>query len=235
VKLQYLGDENDYRKFRLLRHFAGGGRIKIGVHWMLTPDDQGRDGRKIGYLRSPHKWRSHDPAVFDLLASLVDDSGQRLLQNIEQSCLIPGALFFNDFLADRRNERAMSMAAMLQTLRDADLIFLDPDNGIEVKSRPKGRKNSCKYVYWDEIGQISGRGQSLLIYQHFTRESRGAFVARKVTYLAEHTGAAEIWTISTPHVVFFLAALGRKSGDLAELTANLVGRFPDLRVERKIV
>ena len=35
-------------------------------------------------------------------------------------------------------------------LYDVDLVFFDPDNGLET-TLPKGRKNSSKYLYLDEV------------------------------------------------------------------------------------
>src|SRR5437764_94564 len=96
VKRQYLGDVNDYRKYALLRHFADGGRVKIGVCWMLTCDDQGSDGEKTGYLRDPQKWRAHDPELFDLLEGLVHGGEERLLGRVESSGIIPGATYFDE-------------------------------------------------------------------------------------------------------------------------------------------
>jgi hypothetical protein len=40
---------------------------------------------------------------------------------------------------------------MLARFRGTDLIFFDPDNGMEVGSRPWGRRDSCKYLYWREL------------------------------------------------------------------------------------
>lgn len=36
-------------------------------------------------------------------------------------------------------------------LKTSELLFFDPDNGIEVMSNPKGCKNSSKYIYWDDL------------------------------------------------------------------------------------
>ena len=38
MKEQYVGDENDYRKYALLRALAATG-LKLGVCWMLTPPE----------------------------------------------------------------------------------------------------------------------------------------------------------------------------------------------------
>jgi hypothetical protein len=46
MKDQYFGDVNDYLKYGLLRCFAEAG-WRVGVCWMLTPDDGGRDGGSL--------------------------------------------------------------------------------------------------------------------------------------------------------------------------------------------
>ena len=60
MKVQYFGDVNDYRKFALLRLLAREGRFKIGVVWMLTPDDDRAEGNRRAYAKQPDKWRSFD-------------------------------------------------------------------------------------------------------------------------------------------------------------------------------
>ena len=69
MKVQYFGDENDYRKYALLRLLATLGRFKIGVCWMLTPADERSDGGKRSFIQRPAKWRALDPDLFDLMAS----------------------------------------------------------------------------------------------------------------------------------------------------------------------
>jgi hypothetical protein len=94
---------------------------------------------------------------------------------------------------------------MLERFRRADLIFFDPDNGFEVKSKPYGRKESSKFLYWREASDAYSAGHSLLVYQHFARERREAFVERIADELRSRTNAASIYSFRTPHVVFFLA------------------------------
>jgi hypothetical protein len=45
------------------------------------------------------------------------------------------------------------------------LIFFNPENGLEVLSCRKGKKDSSKYVYWDEVSKSYGSGHSVLIHQ----------------------------------------------------------------------
>jgi hypothetical protein len=55
MKNQYFADVNDYFKYGLLRCFAHA-EFRLGVCWMLTPDDRGPDGRKTKYLSQRQTW-----------------------------------------------------------------------------------------------------------------------------------------------------------------------------------
>ena len=50
-----------------------------------------------------------------------------------------------------------------------DLVFFDPDNGIETKSVPRYSPKSGKYIFWDELKTFWDRGQSLVVYHHLNR------------------------------------------------------------------
>ena len=85
-----------------------------------------------------------------------------------------------------------------------ELVFFDPDNGIEVDSTKYGRRNSSKYLYWHEIERFWKAGHSLLIYQHFPRVPRQLFIEAKARELICRTGALEVISFRTSHVVFLL-------------------------------
>ncbi|MDO8501594.1 MAG: hypothetical protein Q7S20_07100 [Gemmatimonadaceae bacterium] len=50
MKHQYFGDVNDYRKYGLLRILQQASGLRLGVCWMLTPDDTRTDGKFVAYL-----------------------------------------------------------------------------------------------------------------------------------------------------------------------------------------
>ena len=100
MKVQYFGDENDYRKYALLRLLATLGRFKIGVCWMLTPADERPDGGKRSYIQHPTKWRALDPDLFDLMATVKPQPDLADLVRIEREGLIPNAKFFNSMIPD---------------------------------------------------------------------------------------------------------------------------------------
>ena len=49
-----------------------------------------------------------------------------------------------------------------------DVVFLDPDNGLEVKVGPY-QKRGPKYAFFDELLPFLRRGQSLVVYHHVAR------------------------------------------------------------------
>jgi len=205
VKNQYFGDVNDYRKYGLLRTLSGRGEISMGVCWMLTPSDGRADGAFVGYLDQPVRWRAYDPELYEFLVDCVRERGERNVRLIEHSDLLPRALFHTALLHDTASERRGYFRDVLERFREVDLIFFDPDNGFEVRSKPYGRRDSSKYLYWREVVDAFAAGHSVLVYQHFARELRDAFVQRLAGKLRLDTGAHTIRSFRTPHVAFFLA------------------------------
>ncbi|KRB16646.1 hypothetical protein ASD99_09940 [Mesorhizobium sp. Root695] len=203
MKHQYVGDISDYRKYALLRALSGGGVNRVGVCWMLTPSDGSSDGGKLAYLKQPERYRHFDPELFDILAHAASEPDRRRLQSIEDSGAIPNASYYNDMLPDDAACRTAFMERCASEFRDAELVFFDPDNGLEV-SLPKGRKNSSKYLYLDEVAAFYEAGKSLLIYQHFPHVERRTFITASASRLHAVAAGAAVWTLTTAHVVFFL-------------------------------
>ena len=206
MKNQYFGDINDYRKYGLLRAITLNTDWNFLVAWMLTPDDGGPDGKKREFLEAPDTYERYDYPLFWGLVDLLRSPTQPSVSLIEGSDLLPGASYYSAVVPDTRRERDEWYDGLLRAAKGADLVFLDPDNGIEVKSKPVGRKGSSKYVTWDEIEGLWNAGSSLLIYQHFPREPRVPFIQRMAAALRKRTGANFVKAFRTSHVLFLLAA-----------------------------
>lgn len=202
MKEQYVGDVNDYRKYALLRLLGRSG-LRLGVCWMLTPNDGRSDGNKLGYLDQP-KQEPHDPELFALLRRVRGEPDARRLILIEGSEILPRAVFVNTIVPEPLFERQLWFKQASAALADTDLIFFDPDNGIEVGSVAKGRRHSSKYVYRDELAATYRAGHSLLVYQHFQRKERESFIQSVADDLRRVAVDAEVWAVRTSHVVFML-------------------------------
>lgn len=224
MKHQYVGDISDYRKYALLRALSWGGANRIGVCWMLTPSDGSSDGNKLAYLQQSERYRHFDPELFDILAHAADEPDRRRLQTIEDSSAVAGATYFNELLPDQAVARSAFIERCASAFPSADLVFFDPDNGLET-SLPKGRKNSSKYLYLDEVAAFYASRKSLLIYQHFPRVERRAFLATCIERLRSVAPDALLWTFSTAHVVFFLVVHPESPARLAVAAIEACGRW----------
>jgi alpha-methylacyl-CoA racemase len=214
MKNQYFGDINDYRKYGLLRCLSGLGAMRTAVCWMLTADDGRGDGTRTGYLQKPGTWRAYDPPLFDSLAECLaqplclfgtGQAGNRAVAWAETSGILPRATFYAKPLTDAAVERRQFFQEFQSTARGCDLVFFDPDNGLEVPSTPYGRSGSRKYLYWHELADAFQAGHSVLVYQHFRRVPRGPFIEAQSQRVLAETGAPEILSFRTAHVVFLLA------------------------------
>jgi len=220
VKSQYFGDVNDYLKYGLLRCFSHAG-WRVGVCWMLTPDDDGSDGGKISYLSEGSVWRRHDPSLFDTLISTVGAGAPRHVAVVEGGSVIPNASFFSWTVPDNKLRRSAWFESALGALSSSDLLFFDPDNGLEVRSKPLGDRNSTKYLYWGEVRLAWERGASLLIYQHFAHQKRQAFINRLKGQLEREAAGAVVTPLKGANVLFLLACQPRHEA-MAKVALELV-------------
>jgi hypothetical protein len=171
---------------------------------MLTDDDGRPDGNLTSYLDKPQQFRVYDPLLFDLLHKWIIVDNSRNVTLAQNADVLPGAKFYSALLTDR-DHRASYFKEMKEKLASCELIFFDPDNGIETKSVAKGQRNSGKYVYWDEIGETFQAGHSILVYQHFRREERTEFIQHAVKEFQERLSPSKVYWFRTPRVVFFLS------------------------------
>jgi len=220
MKNQYFGDINDYRKYGLIRSILDTYNFRLLMAWMLTPDDSRTDGKFIDYLSEPY-WDCYDSILYKKLQDLICLNNIRKVAFIEKTNLLPGAKYFSRIVLDSRKDRTAWFQELLFKANDADLVFLDPDNGIEVKSKPYGEKYSSKYLYWREISDLWEQGKSLLIYQHFCREERRLFIERLRGELQERAKGSFVSAFSTPHVVFFLVLQPEHQKNHNSIMANI--------------
>ncbi len=179
---RYVGDVGDFAKYGLLRRLIGqpGERkIRLGVVWCLFPNEtHNNDGRHVSYLGSP-EFEALDDWLLVALRKIVT-SGNRGVSAVSSGGLFPDGTVFYDAAAlapahlrflriGREKHRVDWLDSCLKITENCDLVFLDPDNGVEVASVPKHRPSAGKYVYWDELMPFWQRGQMLLVYHHLNR------------------------------------------------------------------
>ncbi len=172
---RYAGDVGDFGKLALLRALTPGRRLGIGWYRPDALGEANNDGRHLGYLERPKRFRHLDPEVFDGLSALARAIQQgrtsRSVASLEELLLLPqDTLFHRQLCPAVAVDRRAWAAEMRRTLDGADLVFLDPDNGLE------GLELTPKSVALAELGELKRPGRALLLYHHQTRMRGGADV-----------------------------------------------------------
>ncbi len=161
--------------------------LSLGVVWYLVQDESHNDdGKHISYLQTNtsniKRFRNGDAVLYNSLAEIVSE-GKRNVDTIRGRNILPSNTVFYDKVlsfdgisnnspADRLkriNYRKEWVNGAVKATEQCDLIFVDPDNGLEVKSVQSHQKTGPKYSFFDELDPYIQRGQSLVIYHHLCR------------------------------------------------------------------
>ncbi|TFH42124.1 MAG: hypothetical protein E4G94_06815 [ANME-2 cluster archaeon] len=191
---RYTADLGDFGKYGLLKALCQTqdkdeeSNLRLGVVWYLVPDENHNDdGKHIKYLEPSYKnrnqFRNCDRDLYDALAEIIQTK-ERNVSNIRKSNIFPiHTAFYEEYLTfdnipsngvnarkKRMDHRKRWVNKALISTGDCDLIFVDPDNGLEVKSTERQHKLGPKYAYFDELLPKLKREQSLVIYHHISRQ-----------------------------------------------------------------
>jgi hypothetical protein len=182
VRHNFVNDIGDYAKYALLRALCANGQetIRLGVIWYLTDHtEQNGDGRKRAHL-SQDGWENLDP---DLLQSMRLIEGSLVSQDelnvrlIEASGILPpDTAYFSEAIPRversvhrRVSARAAWFSSAEKAVGRCNLVFLDPDNGLEVRSVPITSPLASKYAAVSEIAALLESGTGVVLYQHGSR------------------------------------------------------------------
>ena len=194
---RYVGDIGDFGKYGLLRALFcsegpdSGQRLRLGVVWYLNCPTLGEllknDGKYTSYLNLAHTPKKNvkmnteglrvcNEPLWDALRCLVS-ANKRNVTQIRCRKILPGdTLYYERCLCPLRDvpqpskqkSRESWLASAFEATKEANVIFVDPDNGIRTDA------SSPKHVSIDELRRFFQRdffqqGQSLVIYHHLGR------------------------------------------------------------------
>lgn len=224
MKDGYVGDIGDFGKYGLLRALCGDNQgppdLGLGIVWCLNNDKEKakggglkKDGKFTEFLNENHPkkdlYRQCDERLYDTLADIVHND-RRKVASIRQSDLFPPGTVFHEPELTFRDMPGIGTAATVRRLehREAwvdgavkatvgcDVVFLDPDNGLEVKSAKRHCSKGPKYVFYDELTGYLKREQSLIIYQHVWREPIDRIAEQRVNEIRNSFGFKDLRVIS---------------------------------------
>jgi hypothetical protein len=189
---KYTGDIGDFGKYILLNELSklSGGSIKLGVNWFYVnkPEKNSGDGRHIEYLNSQYPknkfFRDCNPQLYDKLQNIVKNN-KRSISEIEKGHILPiNTNFYSVPLPyssgtriHRCKDREEWFINSFSIFKTTDIIFLDPDNGLQTLNLQKSQAKAVKYTFIDEILKYYDAGKSVVIYQHRDRSPKEKYNA----------------------------------------------------------
>ena len=169
---RYAGDIGDFGKFALLKALSSAG-FKIGVNWYRTCP-QNFEKQNDGKYRIPPKVFSCDQKLAETLSAIFHlPPAQRTVRALQRAGLVD-AVWFSEQVPFQEGRLAWHRQAV-SALSICNLVFLDPDNGLLVKSVGKGSAKSVKYVFPEEIADYIAQGISVVFYNHRQRKAENIY------------------------------------------------------------
>lgn len=183
---EYVGDVGDFGKYVLLNELRKivGQETKIGINWYYNT----RPAPAFRYLSDNNFPQSKNMDEAALLASLknIYENRKSRLSDIEYKGIVQGCICYQEPIPysqphkDRKECRKQWFKRSLGALDNADIIFLDPDNGIPPANLKQFAVDAVKYAFIDtEIDSYynnKSKPKSVILYQHLNRTDGAAFL-----------------------------------------------------------
>jgi hypothetical protein len=174
---RYVGDVGDFGKYALLNALAPSA-LRLGIIWYLNEfEEDNADGSFIhfGHLEPL------DSQLYKRLGRIRET--KRHLRQIHSRGILPAdTLFFDSVLPrpdapcyshDRRESekqrRKRWFEDAYEAISAAQVVFLDPDNGIAPSKLGMHSTRACKYAFDSEVRKLLASGRSVIVYQHQNR------------------------------------------------------------------
>jgi hypothetical protein len=180
---RWVGNIGDFCKLALLRHLMTGRRLAICWYVTGRQNESAHQGKYFGYLHRPGEFRHLAPEIFDALKELMGDSRTepRRINALEASGLLDEAVFHGREVPKRASLRKIWASELVESIGEANLVFLDPDNGIQ------GKRLTPKHVALSEIAALRRHDRTLVLVQRQSgRQSEARFLAERMQSLGCH-------------------------------------------------
>lgn len=213
---KYVADIGDWGKYGMLNYICNPSnscseKLLLGINWYLVKNENSsHDGKFIEYLdknneRNIKEYRVCSEFLYDELRKIVLE-GKRSVNEVQNRTILPtDTIYYDDYLSfdnisckdinyleRRKILRAKWVSNGLEKLQHADILFFDPDNGIEVSSYKRTSTKGIKFVYYNEIIDYYNRGQSLIIYNHRDRSTDKIYL-NKIKNISNYINADKIF------------------------------------------
>ena len=234
---RYLGDVHDYVKYAILRAWAEETGCRIGVNWYLTkPDDvdptHSNDGEKRHHLNQP-TWEDYDPQLLQKLRELKEREHRKIQNFPNTGILSEMSTYFSELVPFDANERILWHSKAMSKLSNCDVVFLDPDNGFEVKSM--SGKKKAKYAYYKEVDDYRNAGKTTITIQ-FARQCDPVKRAKDIRCLRAKQFPNDInlpvlRARNSPNVLFFFSAPQHQNERIMKVQQKIATGLGSTKIE----
>lgn len=239
MKNQYFGDVRDLFKYDLIQEVMEQSPAlrQFSFIPMLTENDGRSDGNKrITNDKSlQDRLGSQNSELVDCLRKYdtiaPDDRDFREIGDFFEDKGIRTAIYHPaDHLPEdyfTHGGRDVYFSGIPNDYLASALVFVDPDNGLEVK------KPSEKHIRYPEIMSLLERMSDdslLMIYQHFPREKHNEYIKKRLKELHNKTKSESLWITDDEIVFFFVAKRDETHPDLKDVLSGYSSRYEKCRV-----
>jgi hypothetical protein len=221
MQIHNCGGIGDFGKFALLRHLTQDRRL--AVCWYLTgaSDEPKNRDKHFDYLRRPDSFRHLAPELYDRLAEFADGRPAFAdpLTALQSSGVLENAVFIRQQVPQKASVRPLWAERLANSVSGANLVFLDPDNGIE------GQRLTNRHVALAEIAALRRKDRALVIGHHQSgRKAEVKYLADRVKSL----GCDIVEIVRLRLVTSYLYVIVDHDTAITELTATFVRKWGSL-------
>ena len=175
MQIRRIGGIGDFGKFALLRQLMPSRRLAVCLYLTGAKGEVKDRSRHFDYLKRPDKFRHLAPELFDQLAEFVGSRSTTAdpLTALQMSGVLENAIYFRHEVPKQATVRQLWAELLVNSVSDANLVFLDPDSGIQ------GNRLTNRHVALAEISALRQKDRVLIIGHH--QSGRKA----EVKYLAD--------------------------------------------------
>ncbi|MFN3166743.1 MAG: hypothetical protein ACE37H_06730 [Phycisphaeraceae bacterium] len=180
---RYVPDLGDFSKFAVIDALSNQGTLRTALIWYLVDprevgDHHNNDGRHTAYLEGDRaRIADCHPELYRRF-QVIHATGEKHVGVYDKHGVLPNVCYFAEPISyadvpakQRAAYRAGWLGRALRAAQDADLVVLDPDNGLMADRVSPNAKQAVKYAALDECAAFYGEGErTLVVYQHAHRQ-----------------------------------------------------------------
>jgi hypothetical protein len=217
MRNEFFGDNRDLFKYDLIKEVILG--IQTINNFTFIPmltKDIGKHGNQIDRNKAKAGFKNMelttylDNCIDNDRRNIIEISGYYKKNNIRINIYKESIYFEN-------RTRQEYFRDIPVDLLIKSLVFVDPDNGLEIK------KSDKKHILYKEIADIFNRMENsiLMIFQFIPREKHKEYIERRSNELNQITGYMPIF-ISDDVIIFFFLT---KNDELKEKSTGILKKY----------